>query len=117
VRDQALPLELCPTSNLQTGVAASYANHPITALKNLGFTVTVNCDNRLMSNTSISQEMWHLTQQANWTLADLAQVTLDATSAAFIHADQRQDLIDRQIIPQLVTEKPAPCPSKRESMD
>jgi len=101
VRDQAIALELCPTSNLQTGAAHSYASHPITALRRLGFTVTINCDNRLMSNTSVSQEMWHLTQQAGWSLTDLAQTTLDAASAAFIPADQRQDLIDQRILPRL----------------
>jgi len=101
VRDQAIPLELCPTSNLQTGAAQDYASHPITALRQLGFTVTINCDNRLMSRTSVSQEMWHLVEQAGWSLPDLAQATLDAAAAAFVHADQRQDLIDRRIMPRL----------------
>ena len=101
LRDHAIPLELCPTSNLQTGAAQDYASHPITALKQLGFTVTINCDNRLMSRTSVSQEMWHLVEEADWDWPDLAQATLDAAAAAFIHADQRQDLIDRRIMPHL----------------
>ena len=101
VRDQAVALELCPTSNLQTAAASDYAGHPITALKDLGFTVTVNCDNRLMSNTSVSQEMMHLVEQAGWQLADLARATLDAASSAFLHQDRRQDLIDCAIAPKL----------------
>jgi len=101
VRDQAIALEMCPTSNLQTGAAKSYAAHPITALHRLGFTVTINCDNRLVSGTSMSAEMSHLVEQAGWELPDLAQATLNAASAAFLHHDARQDLIDNLIVPRL----------------
>ncbi|MCL1898063.1 MAG: adenosine deaminase [Micrococcales bacterium] len=99
LRDQAIPLELCPTSNLQTGVAKNYASHPATALKDLGFKVTINCDNRLMSQTSVSQEMWHLVDQAGWQMADLRTATLNAAQAAFLHADQRKDLINQRLAP------------------
>ena len=51
VRDQRIPLEMCPFSNLQTGAAASIAEHPIGLLTRLRFRVTVNTDNRLMSGT------------------------------------------------------------------
>ena len=54
VRDKRIPLELCPSSNLQTGAAASFAEHPIGLLTQLKFRVTVNTDNRLMSGTSMS---------------------------------------------------------------
>ncbi len=57
VRDKRIPLELCPSSNVQTGAAASIAEHPIGLLRDLRFRVTVNTDNRLMSGTSMSREM------------------------------------------------------------
>lgn len=57
VRDCRIPLEMCPTSNLQTGAAESISEHPITLLKDLRFRVTINTDNRLMSGTSMSREM------------------------------------------------------------
>src|ERR671920_1770635 len=60
VRDKRIPLEMCPTSNLQTGAADSIAEHPIGLLKRLGFRVTVNTDNRLMSGTSMSRELTQL---------------------------------------------------------
>ena len=57
VRDRRIPLEMCPSSNVQTGAAESVALHPISLLKRLRFRVTVNTDNRLMSGTSMSREM------------------------------------------------------------
>ena len=57
VRDRRIPLEVCPTSNVNTGVFASVADHPIDALVQLRFRVTVNTDNRLMSNVSMTSEM------------------------------------------------------------
>ena len=57
VRDTRIPLEMCPSSNVQTGAAESVALHPISLLKRLRFRVTVNTDNRLMSGTSMSREM------------------------------------------------------------
>lgn len=70
VRDRRIPLELCPTSNVQTGAATSIASHPIGLLRTLGFGVTVNTHNRLMSGTSISHEMDLLSQIFGWGLAD-----------------------------------------------
>ena len=58
VRDKRIPLEMCPASNMQTGAAASIAEHPIGLLTRLRFRVTVNTDNRLMSQTSMTDEMF-----------------------------------------------------------
>jgi adenosine deaminase len=99
VRDQRIPLEMCPSSNLQTGAAASIAEHPITLLKNLRFRVTVNTDNRLMSGTSMSREMGLLVEQAGWTLSDLRWVTINALKSAFIPFDQRLALIEDVVKP------------------
>ena len=57
VRDTRIPLEMCPSSNLQTGAATSIAEHPISLLARLRFRVTLNTDNRLMSGTSMSREL------------------------------------------------------------
>lgn len=94
VRDNQIPLELCPTSNVQTGAATSVAEHSITALAQLGFAVTINPDNRLMSGTSMTQEMERLVDQAGWTLTDLRDATLVAARSAFCHYDQRAELVD-----------------------
>jgi adenosine deaminase len=99
VRDHQIPLELCPSSNVQTGAATSIADHPVTFLKELDFAVTLNTDNRLMSRTSMTQEMTLLVEHAGWTLDDLADVTLTAAWSAFVHHDERRALVDDVILP------------------
>ena len=99
VRDQRIPLELCPMSNLQTGAAPSIAEHPITLLKDLRFRVTVNTDNRLMSATSMTREMTALVEEAGWTLEDLRWVTVNALKSAFIPFDERLALIEDVVKP------------------
>ena len=99
VRDQRIPLEMCPSSNVQTGAAKNIAEHPITLLKNLRYRVTVNTDNRLMSGTSMSREMTLLVEQAGWTLADLRWVTINALKSAFIPFDDRLALIEEVVKP------------------
>ncbi|GHG44588.1 adenosine deaminase 2 [Flavimobilis marinus] len=99
VRDRRVTMELCPSSNVQTGGATSVRDHPITLLKNLGFAVTVNTDNRLMSGTSMSREMHLLVTEADWSLDDLLAVTLTAAWAAFIPLDERQEVVENLIVP------------------
>ncbi|MDM7855705.1 adenosine deaminase [Cellulomonas alba] len=99
VRDRRVPLELCPSSNVQTGAAPSVAEHPATRLKQLGFAVTINTDNRLQSGTSLTRELTLLVDEAGWTLEDLRDVTVTAAGNAFLHADERATLIDTVIRP------------------
>ncbi|MBA3618407.1 MAG: adenosine deaminase, partial [Acidothermales bacterium] len=75
VRDKRIPLEMCPTSNVQTGAAPSIQQHPIGLLRQLYFRVTVNTDNRLMSGTSQSREMAQLVEAFDYDLADLQWLT------------------------------------------
>jgi adenosine deaminase len=99
VRDARIPLEMCPSSNLQTGAAKSIGLHPISLLARLRFRVTLNTDNRLMSGTSLSREAGLLAAEADWTLADLRWVTINAMKSAFLPFDQRLALIDEVIKP------------------
>ncbi|MEV0641553.1 adenosine deaminase [Streptomyces sp. NPDC050619] len=99
VRDRRIALEMCPTSNLQTGVATSIAEHPITALKDLGFRVTLNTDARLVSGTTMTREMSLLVEQAGWTLEDLRTVTVNALKSAFLPFDEREALIEDAVLP------------------
>ena len=99
VRDRRIALELCPSSNVQTATATSVRDHPITLLKNLGFAVTVNTDNRLMSGTSMTREMHLLATEADWIVDDFLAVTLTAAWNAFISFDERQDLVEKLVLP------------------
>lgn len=99
VRDTRLPLELCPSSNLQTGAAASIAEHPIGLLTKLRFRVTVNTDNRLMSATSVSKEMALLSEAFGFGWQDLRWLTINAMKSSFISFDERLAIIDDVIKP------------------
>lgn len=99
VRDTQTTLELCPTSNVQTGAVPSVAEHPITVLNALGFAVTVNPDNRLMCGTSLSGEMHRLVVEAGWDAADLRDATITAAWSLFCHYDERAALVDAVIEP------------------
>ncbi len=99
VRDKRIPLEMCPTSNVQTGAATSIEEHPIGLLRRLYFRVTVNTDNRLMSGTSMSGEFTKLVDAFGYTLDDLQWFTVNAMKSAFIPFDERLAFINDVIKP------------------
>jgi adenosine deaminase len=99
VRDKRIPLEMCPTSNVQTGAAKSIAEHPIGLLRKEYFRVTVNTDNRLMSGCTMTSEMAALVEAFDYGWKDLQWLTLNAMKSAFIPFDERLDLINTVIKP------------------
>jgi adenosine deaminase len=99
VRDKRIPLELCPSSNVQTGAVTSIVDHPIGLLHDLQFRVTVNTDNRLMSGTSMSREFGLLADAFSYGLADLQWFTVNAMKSAFIPFDERLAIINEVIKP------------------
>lgn len=96
VRDRQIALEVSPSSNLQTGAIAEWGDdlidHPFDLLYQLGFAVTVNTDNRLMSGTTLSQELALLAEAFSYDLDDLETFQLNAASAAFCPLDEREAL-------------------------
>jgi adenosine deaminase len=99
VRDRRIPLELCPTSNVNTGVCGSIAEHPIGMLRRLRFRVTVNTDNRLMSDTSMSNELQQLHDAFGWGIDDFEWITINAMKSAFAPFPERLALINGVIKP------------------
>ncbi len=99
IRDRRIPLELCPTSNVGTGVCASIAEHPIGMLRRLRFRVTVNTDNRLMSDTSMTNEMIQLHEAFGWGLEDMEWLTINAMKSAFAPFPERLRIINGFIKP------------------
>jgi adenosine deaminase len=99
VRDKRIPLEMCPSSNVQTGAASSIAEHPIGDLRARHFRVTVNTDNRLMSATSMTREMALLVDAFGYGWSDLQWFTINAMKSAFIPFDARLEIINSQIKP------------------
>ena len=99
VRDQRIPLELCPSSNVQTGAAASIAEHPFGQLQQRYFQVTVNTDNRLMSGTTLSRELALLSAAFGYRWRDLELFARNAMASAFLPFPERQEIIDGVLIP------------------
>jgi len=99
VRDRRVPLELCPTSNVHSGAATSIEEHPIRLLMDLRFRVTVNTDNRLMSATSLSQELMQLVDSFGIGWSQIGRLTTNAMKSAFIPFDERLELLERAIWP------------------
>lgn len=99
VRNGRVVLECCPRSNVQTGAVAKLSEHPLLQLEKLGFSCTVNPDNRLVSGTSMSGEMGILVREFDYTLQQLRKLTVTAMQAAFIDEARKRDITERLIIP------------------
>jgi adenosine deaminase len=93
--NEQIPLEMCPSSNVQSGTVSSIAEHPINRLDRLGFRVTVNPDNRLMSATSITREFSLLAEAFDYTLSDIRRLTINAAKSVFAPYAKRQALVER----------------------
>ena len=107
VRDRRIPLEMCPTSNVQTGAAASISDHPIGLLRPLSFRVTVNTDNRLMSGITLSSEFGALAEAFGYGWADIQWLTINAMKSAFAPFDERLEIINKVIKPGFAAIRPA----------
>ncbi|HEY5422123.1 MAG TPA: adenosine deaminase [Ilumatobacteraceae bacterium] len=105
VRDRRIPLELCPTSNIGTGVCKTVAEHPIGMLRRLRFRVTVNTDNRLMSATSMTYEMEQLREAFGWGLDDFEWLTVNAMKSAFAPFPERLRIINGIVKPRYALAK------------
>ncbi|KQQ22766.1 adenosine deaminase [Rathayibacter sp. Leaf299] len=98
VKDRRIALELSPSSNLQTGAIAAWGtellDHPFDLLYQLGFGVTVNTDNRLMSGTTLSRELALLSDAFGYDLDDFEAFQITAAEASFLPLDERRELVE-----------------------
>ena len=108
IRDRRIPLEICPTSNVQTGAAKSIKDHPIGLLRELLFRVTVNTDNRLMSGVSLSSEFHAVAEAFGYGWGDIEWLTINAMKSAFAPFDERLKIINTVIKPGFAAARPAP---------
>jgi adenosine deaminase len=99
VRDEQVPLEIAPSSNVQTGAYPTLADHPVDRLHRLGFAVTLNTDNRLMSGVSASSELTALASTFGWTWDDVQTVTERALSAGFAADGDRKRVLEEIVRP------------------
>ncbi|HEY7761909.1 MAG TPA: adenosine deaminase [Actinomycetota bacterium] len=99
ILDRGVPLEMCPTSNVHSGAARSIEEHPLGAFADLGFRVTINTDNRLMSGTTQSREIAQVALANDWDLGKIERVTVTAAESAFLPPDERRSLVETVIRP------------------
>jgi adenosine deaminase len=99
VLDEQVTLEIAPSSNVQTGAYPSLAEHPVDRLHRLGFAVTVNTDNRLMSGVSATSELADVATTFGWSWEDVQTVTERALAGAFASAGERNRLLDEVVRP------------------
>lgn len=95
VNDHRISLECCPSSNVQTGAIRDLASHPIKLYKNLGLRVTVNTDNRLVTDTTVSKELWLCHKEMGFSMTDLKQVVLSGFKSAFLPFHVKQQYVRR----------------------
>jgi adenosine deaminase len=98
IRDRGIALEICPSSNLQTGAIAGFGegieSHPLAMLYQLGFNVTINPDNRLMSGVTLTDEFELLVETFDYDLDDLLELTLNAAEASFLPLEEKEALVE-----------------------
>jgi adenosine deaminase len=93
VNDHRIPLEVCPSSNLQTRVASSWETHPVDFFVDYGLRVTINTDSRLMSNTTVTKELHLCHQHYGWSLQTIKEIIIAGFKSAFMPYREKSDLV------------------------
>jgi adenosine deaminase len=93
VNDHRIPLEVCPSSNVQTKAATSFESHPVDFYVDYGLRVTINTDNRLITDTTVSKEMWLCHKTFGWPLATLKEIIIAGFKSGFMPYREKADLL------------------------
>lgn len=93
VNDHRIPIEVCPTSNLQTRAASSWETHPVDFFVDYGVRVTINTDNRLMSDTTVTKELHLCHQHYGWSLQTIKEIIIAGFKSAFMPYREKADLV------------------------
>jgi adenosine deaminase len=95
VNDHRIPLECCPSSNVQTGAVRDLRSHPLKRFFDLGLRVTINTDNRLITDTTVSKELWLVHSEMNVPFADIKAMVLAGFKSSFLPFHEKQALLRR----------------------
>jgi adenosine deaminase len=93
VNDHRIPLEICPSSNVQTRAATDYASHPLPFYFSYGLRVTINTDNRLVTDTTVSKELLLCHQHYGFDLDDIKELIISGFKSAFLPYREKADLL------------------------
>jgi len=114
VNDHRIPLEVCPSSNMQTKAAAAWEDHPVDFFVDYGLRVTINTDNRLITNTTVSKELWLCHKHFGWDLEEIKKIVLAGFKSAFMAHREKVDILER-VVEELAAFKEPTNGRKRES--
>lgn len=92
LRNENITLEICPTSNIQTGAVKNFGRHPLRDLHKMDVPVTVNTDNTSISNTTLTDEYVVAILGIGITLFELREMIMNAVNAAFLPDDEKENL-------------------------
>jgi adenosine deaminase len=95
VNDHRIPLEMCPSSNVQTGAVRDFRSHPLKFYSDLGLRVTINTDNRLVTDTSVSKEIWLAHTEMGLELRDIKQMIMAGFKSSFLPFHVKQEYLRR----------------------
>jgi adenosine deaminase len=95
VNDHRIPLECCPSSNVQTGAVRDLETHPLKLYMDLGLRVTINTDNRLITDTTVSRELWLVHTKMGVRFADLRDIVLAGFKSSFLPFHEKAAMIRR----------------------
>jgi adenosine deaminase len=95
VNDHRIPIECCPSSNVQTGAVTDMASHPFKFYLDFGLRVTINTDNRLITDTTVTKELAHLSKQFDLTVKDVRNILVGGFKSAFLTFHDRAQLVRR----------------------
>jgi adenosine deaminase len=93
VNDHRIPIEACLSSNVQTGAVPDIASHPLKFYFDYGLRVTVNTDNRLITDTTVTKELWLAHRHLGFSLEDICTVLVSGFKSAFLPFREKQDLL------------------------
>ncbi len=95
INDHRIPLEMCPSSNVQTRSVADMKSHPLKFYFDFGLRVTVNTDNRLITDTTSTKELWVAHREMGFTLEDLVTLVVQGFKSAFLPFREKSDVLKR----------------------
>lgn len=95
LREHAIPLEVCPTSNVDSGVVADYSSHQLPLLWDAGVKVTLNTDDPLVSGITLTDELVRVVEKLPFSIDDVKRMMINAAEAAFLPDNERRRLIRR----------------------
>lgn len=110
VNDHRIPLEVCPSSNIQTKAAQSWEAHPIDFYVDYGLRVTINTDNRTVTDTTVSKELWLCHQHYGWTLDRIKEIIVAGFKSSFMPYREKVDLL--KVVTQELEKFEAPANGK-----